>query len=540
MPVGRAAPRPNGVVRVAVQGDRGEDRGAGIIVAASPLTVLVPTHVIDLLETDQDVRVVIDDGVYDQVKILPTPALSQDHLSVIRASRRGVRTSRRCLFPKRHRPIQQGLRVALRRPGNAPPLDGAVTGIWGHADGGTLVTDIPIECGESGSPLMVDGRVIAVCQGRIRTGDRVVAVAMPLSQGGLDELRRLAAPRWRAVGVIAVLFGLLGVAMGGFVAHSNWAFTIGEIHISDDGELLEVRNTNAWTVHPQWKHDFSCGIKHVLAFASGHGDRKDRLAVGTICPTGVNGTFYLFDARGRVLWTHAVPPGDCIYTYSEAVYDQFMVDGIHVADVDGDGLPEILVIFNHSTFYPGKLVVLNLAGDVLAEYWHPGWIRTLQVGRVGPDQEIMVVVTGSNNAIRPPNTWWNPQVLFAFRGLDIYGHAPPYDFRGAALHPDYPRESELWYKVILPVELDRIDEHRQRGNVYSIGIADYMYADGMHDIQVSAQEGRIYYLNEQGETLLTRIGNAYMERFPGVPVPPLMDIWEFVDTYVRVPPAPSP
>jgi len=133
----------------------------------------------------------------------------------------------------------------------------------------------------------------------------------------------------------------------------------------------------------------------------------------------------MLNSNGNILWTHSVPDGECIYSTDEQVYNGFLVDGIYTSDLDQGGDTELLVVFVHNNFFPCKLVVLSMVGDILAEHWHPGYIRTIATGKVGESEDILVVVSASNNALK--TEFWNPQTIFAFRGLDIAGYAPPYD-----------------------------------------------------------------------------------------------------------------
>jgi hypothetical protein len=362
-------------------------------------------------------------------------------------------------------------------------------------------------------------------------------VATPISSDGLAELRKVTCRRGlRAAAVVVTMF-CAGLALWGFSLYSASSFALGEFHVSEDGLFLEARNTRWLTLHRSWTRSFPCGVFRTQGFSSRGDGVIDRIGVGTQCPEGTNGAFYLLDAAGRTLWSYQVPQGDCVYSFEQAAFDHFYVEIIHIADLDGDEVPEILLAFLHRNFYPSKLVALDQEGTVLGEYWHPGYLRTLAAGPVGPNEEILVIASASNNAIR--TSWWNPQVLFAFRGTEIYGLAPPYEHHGAADHPHHPRGAELWYKVLLPVD-DRVDEHRMRGAVYDIIIGDLLHGNGANVIQARAQESRFYYLNEHGETLQTSRGNAYFEMFPGIPVPPLVDIWEYIETYVEAPDTEDP
>jgi hypothetical protein len=527
--------QPGRVVRITVEGDHGEDRGAGLVISRSPFRVLVPSHVVELLEEDRTANVLVDDVACTGARILPTQALQRDHLSVVELSGIQVTRWRCCPFSKALHALQRGQTVALERPGSAPPAFGSIQSLRETENGSTLVVDIPIDCGESGCPLLVDGHVVAICQGMVRQEGGGSCVATPISPDGLAELRKLTCRRGlRAAAIAAMTILLVGLALWGFSLYSAASFTLGEFHVSEDELFLEARNTRWLTLHRSWSRSFPCGVFRTQGFSSRGDGVIDRIGVGTRCSEGKNGAFYLLDAAGRTLWSHQVPQGDCVYSFEKAAFDHFLVEIIHIADLDGDGIPEILLAFVHRNFYPSKLVVLDQEGTVLGEYWHPGYLRTLAAGPVGPDEEILVIASASNNAIR--TSWWNPQVLFAFRATEIYGLAPPYDHHGAADHPDHPRGTELWYKVLLPVD-DRVDEHRMRGAIYDINIGDLLHGNGVNVIQTRAQESRFYYLNERGETLQTSRGNTYFEMFPGIPVPPLVDIWEYMETYLQMPDA---
>ena len=243
------------------------------------------------------------------------------------------------------------------------------------------------------------------------------------------------------VGGLTAALIALGVAFTGFALYSTSTFTLASVAVSETGDAISARNAQTLTLKSTWSRTFHTTICRFLSFSSKAGGNQDRVAVGTLYREGRDGSINILNARGGILWSYAVPDGECIYSTPHAAFDGFQVDLIHVYDINEDGLNEILVSFVHNHFEPCKLMVFDLEGRILGEYWHPGYIRTIASGRVGGEGEILVVLSASNNAIN--SEWWHPQTLFAFRATDIQGQGPPYDYLGSASRPDIRRGAEL-------------------------------------------------------------------------------------------------
>jgi hypothetical protein len=161
-----------------------------------------------------------------------------------------------------------------------------------------------------------------------------------------------------------------------------------------------------------------------------------------------------------------------------------------------------------------------MKGEILAEFWHPGYIRTIVTGKVGVSDDVFVVVSASNNAIK--NEWWNPQTLFAFRGLDISGQAPPYTGSSgspSALAPSH----ELWTWVIV-----NEDPENTRARCTDFNLVD-LDGDGLREIQVPLSDGRFYALNESGDVVGVELGDRYVQAFPNSSPPPLVELWEYIE-----------
>jgi len=362
---------------------------------------------------------------------------------------------------------------------------------------------------------MVGDELIGVCQGRVSTSEGGRAVAVPLRAEALGELRKVRnRRRARALTVVSSLLLAAVLCIGGVGVRSTVTFALAGIEVEEGSSTITARNGQVLTFRSSWSRAFETRIRRFEMISPEVGGEPSHVAVGTIPEDGTNGAFILLDELGAELWRYSVPDGECIYQSSSKTYDLYLVDLIYCEDPDADGENELLVVFVHDHHEPCKLVVFEFSGEIIAEYWHPGYIRTMAVGSVGdPASPPLVVVSSSNNAIK--TSWWNPQTLFAFDGLNISGQAPPYE--GASGPPAALAEgTEVWYRI-----LHNIDPERLRALIYKIDIDDYS-GDGRNEIRAATSDGRFYYVNEHGDTLwVERADRWYQEFDDATPPPPL-------------------
>ncbi len=509
------------VARLAIQAADYQDSGVGIVVAQRPLALLVPSHLIELVEQGESHTILINGIPYEGAKILPTPALQRDHLSILQFRKRRLRDLTSAHLPRQSIQLHPGQSVLLQRLGSESDTSGRVLDVRERGDGVSVITDIEVSTGDSGSPLLVSGQLAAVCQGMIQREGAGTAVAVPLAHDSLSELRKLRF-RHRITMTRALSAALLAVAVvfGGFALYSSNTFLLAAIEVPEDGSMILARNAQALTLRPSWSRSFDTPIRRSLAFSSRVGGDRNRVAVGTAYMDGINGAINLLDSSGNTVWSYSVPDGECIYSTTESTYDGYLVDVIHIADLNEDGFNELLVSFVHNHFAPCKFLVFDLSGEILAEYWHPGYIRTIAAGRVGEGNEVMVVMSASNNAIA--TDWWNPQTLYAFRGLDIAGQGPLYSHLGEGGGGTYLLPgTELWYHVIVNIDPDFV-----RAKCYAININDFN-GDGVNEIQAALTDGRFYYLDESGVQMRIELGDQFHRDFPDADPPLLVDIWEY-------------
>lgn len=509
------------VARVVIQAVDYQDSGIGIVVARQPLALLVPSHLIELVEQGQARAITINGIKYEDATILPTPALQRDHLSIIQFRKKRPRDLTSAHLPRRSVQLRPCQSIALQRLAPESHTTGKILDVRERGDGVSVITNIEVSAGDSGSPLLVSGQLAGVCQGMIHREGIGTAVAVPLSHDSLSELRKLR-HRYQTslLSVLCAALFAVVVMFGGFALYSSRTFSLASIEVPEDGSMVLARNAHALTLRPSWSRSFDTPIRHSLAFSSQVGGDRNRIAVGTAYKDGMNGAINLLDSRGNTVWSYSVPDGECVYSTTELTFDGYLVDIIHIADLNEDGLNELLVAFVHARLEACKLLVFDLSGEILAEYWHPGPIQTIATGRVGEANEVMVVMSASNNALK--TDWWNPQTLYAFRGLEIAGQGPPYDYLGAGGGGAYVSPgNELWYYIIINIDPDFV-----RADCYEIDISDFD-GDGVNEIQAALTDGRVYYLDESGVQMRIELDDQFHRDFPDVAPPPLADIWEY-------------
>jgi len=106
---------------------------------------------------------------------------------------------------------------------------------------------------------------------------------------------------------------------------------------------------------------------------------------------------YLQDSEGRLNLERSLNFGDSI-DYQGKVSRMGRIESFTAADLDGDGVPELIALPHHASKYPALLMVTTLHGEPILTMEHPGWLNgILQVRHVG--SECRLYISGTNNFI---------------------------------------------------------------------------------------------------------------------------------------------
>ena len=332
------------VVSVVVSSSEGEDRGVGVVFSERPLTILVPLHLVVTLEADSDVRVLINGEEWTNPRLLKTPGLERDDLGLLRLSGGGARGLSGVRLPRHAPAVVAGQAVSLyaSHDGRLDSREGHILEVTRQGDGSTILTDIAVSPGDSGSALVADNQLVGICQGMQPGEGAGNAIGVPLSNESLRELRRFrqrAGVRW----LIGLLGGILVVLVGlvTFWGVSQQTFVIGGIERMEDARSLRVSNARTFSLAPFWTRTFASPIFCYSHVAECPGGCCSHVAVGTSSVDGDFGALTLLDSRGDIEWSYEVPDGECIYVSDEEVYDGFFPDLLLSGDLDGDGTNEL-------------------------------------------------------------------------------------------------------------------------------------------------------------------------------------------------------
>lgn len=127
------------------------------------------------------------------------------------------------------------------------------------------------------------------------------------------------------------------------------------------------------------------------------GDGSDELLVSRELPN-TNHVLYCFNARGDVLWTRSL--GRTVRAAVESFEPPFHARGFAVLHGFPDGVPRIATLAHHHLWYPSQLLVLDIRGNILGEYWHSGHLTTFALFDVDLDGHPELIVGGLNQAAR--------------------------------------------------------------------------------------------------------------------------------------------
>ena len=517
------------VAQLSIESPEFVDTAVCLVVRRKPFTVLVPSHALTALEEGLARSIRIDGHRRIGAEIVPCAVLERDHLSLVRFHGKAPACLAPARFPRVPVAAIPGQNATLIGPSKDSHQRHTGRLVEAKLQGShvTLRTDIAVVPGQSGSPLFVQQRLCGICMGREREDH---AVAVLLSHEGLRELRRLQSEWVRGLLPVSVCLATLalaavsiplaaGVLALGLIllAIRSWTgFSLAGVEgppnkPSPRGlyvDTITASNGHAFTLRRTWRRTFATCISWWTLFPSRVGGESDHIAVGTRNEEGTAAYVHLLDRRGRLRWKYTVPDGECVYNGDES-FDGYHVYRVYAADLTGDGRSEIIAIFIHNNWYPCKLVVFDLDGRILGEYWHPGFLRIVGVGTVGDSQEPILVATGNNNRFRDSSPV-NPQAVFAFRGARLRGQGPPYT--GCA-----PCGNELWYYLV-PSTVEGV----------KIECAEILFTDcngdGHNEIRIQTEDGRYYYLDADGHVLWTDVGDDFLRRYGHDNVPDLHSV----------------
>ena len=480
---------PNAAVSICIRSQTEKSYGVGIVIQRKPLIIMVPSHLATAIEMGTAISITLNGMSAAMPAVISSSDLSHDGIILLK-----------------FKPAPKGLAVhPIKLPERRPKLalhdkvtvvsskltvvhkETEIVEIHEKAGEKSIVTDLTIEPGMSGSALLHKGKLAAICQGM--TAEHR-AIAIPLSNPTLRNLTAKTKRKKRtltSISLVSLLSILVLLIASGYSPFAH--FSIGEIKLDNGNKSIIIYGKKSFLLSPTYRHSYLSSITSTAIAKDSQGHQY--IVVGTAYSEQNNGEVSLLDSRGHELWNYRVPQEACVYNTPYRIFTDFTVVKVAAHDLNNDSQDEIVVAIQGHHWYPSALIILDLNGNVIGQYWNPGFILDFVVGHVGDSKNPIIVATAINNDLYAHHC----KVVFALDGTNIAGEAPPYlgrDKRGTA----------LWYEVIPDspqgegteiTDLDILDEN----------------GDGKNDVLVKTKDGRFYYLDEFGNLLSVGVADGY-------------------------------
>ncbi len=115
---------------------------------------------------------------------------------------------------------------------------------------------------------------------------------------------------------------------------------------------------------------------------------------------------YLQNPNGRLNLERSLNFGNSI-EYQGKVSRMERIESFTTADLDGDGVRELIALTHHASKYPALLMVTTLHGEPILTMEHPGWLNGIvQVRHL--DRKARLYISGTNNFI---TTYSEPVIM---------------------------------------------------------------------------------------------------------------------------------
>lgn len=126
------------------------------------------------------------------------------------------------------------------------------------------------------------------------------------------------------------------------------------------------------------------------------GEREQVLLFSAHSNNAIGDTLTCFDRKGNSRWSFR--PGRRVYDRAgTAMAPPFFVAAFGIARSSRPSAVRIVVSSVHYTDQPGQIALLDTMGRVIAEYWHPGHLNYMAIADLDGDGNPEVLLGGVNN-----------------------------------------------------------------------------------------------------------------------------------------------
>ena len=140
-------------------------------------------------------------------------------------------------------------------------------------------------------------------------------------------------------------------------------------------------------------------LPHII-FKDINGDHHNEVLFTYQTDYSKEGILVCFDRKGNTLWNYKAG-GIKIFggkTYS----DDYQILGFDIVNIDNRGNPEIIVIANHKSNFPGQAALLDSEGRLIGQYWNSGHLMDFNFIDLDKDGVSEIILSGTNEE------WYKP------------------------------------------------------------------------------------------------------------------------------------
>jgi hypothetical protein len=165
-------------------------------------------------------------------------------------------------------------------------------------------------------------------------------------------------------------------------------------------EVLDSRGRRLWTrtlEQTLLSEAYALSLQALVRFDDIDGDGEvETLFVGKpVNPAHVGNMLHCFSAAGREKWRFK--PGRVVRDRETTFSPVYLIEGFLILRVRGEPAPRIAVTSHEMTYYPNQVAVLDPAGRLEGEYWHSGHIPNVEAMDLDGDGVPEILLGGINN-----------------------------------------------------------------------------------------------------------------------------------------------
>ena len=190
-----------------------------------------------------------------------------------------------------------------------------------------------------------------------------------------------------------IVFTLLTLFIISFI--TGFAFNIdNQVHVSSDLKTIEV--SHGLFKNVLWSQTFSDNVND-LVIRPWDGSV---LLVALSAKTFDGGCLMAFDMNvGTKLWTRYPDLEQMSMAFNPSTVQSggFFCEEVLLADLDGDGIDELVVHFMHNRWYPAAICVIGKSGNIESQYASLGHIYDIIIQDIDNDGKDEIVIGSTNN-----------------------------------------------------------------------------------------------------------------------------------------------